>query len=140
MSRILYRSILWLHPPAFRREFAGEMLWIFDETRGVGAVWMLFADALVSLARQWVLRAGAWKLVAAGAGGFVQIMLGGLIFGLFRELHGTGHAVHEPRPDSVDMLRLIYLTAGVAAGVVTSVLALTLWLRSFTGRRIHHDA
>ena len=140
MTRLLYRCLLWLHPPAFRREFAGEMLWIFDETRGAAALWLLFADVLVSLARQWVLRAGAWKLVAAGAGALLQITLGGLIFGLFHELHGTGRMVHEPRPDSVDMLRLIYLTAGVAAGVVTSVLVLTLWLRRFTGRRIHHDA
>jgi hypothetical protein len=137
---MLYRVLLWLHPPAFRNEFAGEMLWIFDETAGRAAVCLLFSDALVSLARQWVLRAGAWKLLAAGAGGFVQIMLGGLIFGLFHELRGTGDFVRAPRTDSIDMLRLIYMTAGVAAGVITSVLALTLWLRNFTGRRIHHDA
>ena len=140
MIRMLYRVLLWLHPPAFRRQFADEMLWICEETRGAAAVWMLFADALVSLARQWVLRAGVWKLVAAGAGGLLQITLGGLIFGLFRELHGTRALAHEPLAGSVDMLRLFYLTAGVAAGVVTSVLALTLWHRSFTARRIHHDA
>jgi len=140
MIRVLYRVLLWLHPPAFRREFGGEMLWICDETSGSAAVWMLFADALVSLARQWVLRAGAWKLVVASAGGLLQITLGGLIFGLFHELHGTRPFVHEPLTNSVDMLRLIYLAAGVAAGVVTSVLALTLWLRNFTRRRIHHDA
>ena len=140
MTRALYRVLLWLHPPAFRRAFAGEMLWIFDEIRGAAALWMLFPDAAASLARQWVLRAGAWKLLAACVGGLLQITLGGLIFGLFHELHGTGQLVREPQPDSVDMLRLIYLAAGVAAGVVTSVLALTLWLRSFTARRIHHDA
>jgi hypothetical protein len=140
MIRWLYCTFLWLHPPAFRRQFAEEMLWIYDETRGTAAVWMLFADALVSLARQWLLRAGAWKLLAAGVGGVLQITLGGLIFGLFHELHGRSHLISEPRPESVDMLRLLYLSAGVAAGVVTSVLALTLWLRSFTARRIHHDA
>jgi hypothetical protein len=139
MTHALYRLLLWLHPPAFRREFSGEMLWIFEQSRGA-ELWTLFADALISLARQWVLRAGAWKLAAAGVGGLLQIMLGGLIFGLFHELHGARHLVSEPRPDSIDMLRLIYLAAGVAAGVVTSVLALTLWLRSFAGRRIHHDA
>jgi hypothetical protein len=138
--RWLYWGLLWLHPPAFRRAFAGEMLWIYDETSGAALVWLLFGDALVSLARQWVLRTGAWKVAAAGVGGLLQITLGGLIFGLFHELHGTSHLVREPRPDSIDMLRLIYLAAGVAAGVVASVLALTLWLRSFTGRRIHHDA
>ena len=69
---MLYRLLLWLHPPAFRREFAGEMLWIFDETRGAAVVAMLFSDAAISLARQWLLRSGAWKLVAAAAGGLAH--------------------------------------------------------------------
>jgi hypothetical protein len=53
-----------LHPRAFRQQFAGEMLWIFDEMRrnGVGP---LFADGVVSLARRWVIRRGAWKVGAA---------------------------------------------------------------------------
>ena len=29
--RTLYRYLVHLHPPAFRREFAAEMIWIFDE-------------------------------------------------------------------------------------------------------------
>lgn len=28
----LYRCLVRLHPAAFRREFANEMLWIFEET------------------------------------------------------------------------------------------------------------
>ena len=64
MSRALYRSVVGLHPRAFRQQFAGEMLWIFDEMRGNGVV-PLFADGVVSLARQWVIRKGAWKVGAA---------------------------------------------------------------------------
>jgi hypothetical protein len=60
MTRILYRLLLRLHPREFRAEFAGEMLWIFDEAgRSLGAL-PLFADAVESLVRQWVVRSGAW--------------------------------------------------------------------------------
>ena len=51
MTRALYRWLLWLHPPAFRREFAGEMLWIFEEASAEGVA-PLFADGLLSLLRQ----------------------------------------------------------------------------------------
>ena len=33
MTRVLYATLLRLHPPAFRRQFASELLWIFDEAR-----------------------------------------------------------------------------------------------------------
>jgi len=69
--RIAFRALLWLHPPAFRRQFADEMLWIFDETRGKQAAALLFSDGPISLARQWLLRSGAWKLAVAGAGGLM---------------------------------------------------------------------
>ena len=77
-----------LHPASFRREFAGEMLWIFDQSRadqsragesrtseGTGA---LFCDGLISLARQWVIRSGSWKVPVAILGGLLQVTLGGL--------------------------------------------------------------
>ena len=78
MNRILYQWLLWLHPPLFRREFAGEMLWIFDssvETEGVAS---LFFDGIASLARQWLLRSGSWKIAVALAGGLLQITAGSL--------------------------------------------------------------
>jgi hypothetical protein len=31
LLRFLYQCLLQLHPPAFRRRFAPEMLWIYDE-------------------------------------------------------------------------------------------------------------
>ena len=75
MIRLLYRWLLWLHPPAFRRQFAHEMLWIFDEESSHG-VTRLFADGLVSLARQWLVRSGVWKLVPAAAGGLLTLLAG----------------------------------------------------------------
>jgi hypothetical protein len=66
MMRSLYRCLLWLHPLQFREEFAGEMLWIFDEAAETVGVVPLFEDALWLLLRQWVIRSGVWKF-GAGA-------------------------------------------------------------------------
>jgi hypothetical protein len=84
MTRLLYQWLLWLHPPFFRREFAGEMLWIFDSSVAAEGAPALLFDGVASLARQWLLRSGSWKIAAALAGGLVQITLGGfgmMIFG-----------------------------------------------------------
>jgi hypothetical protein len=52
ISRLIYRSILRLHPRAFRERFSKEMLWIFDEEfRHKGAFQML-RDGAISLMRQ----------------------------------------------------------------------------------------
>ena len=60
--RVLYRLLLLLHPRDFNCEYGAELLWIFDEeaSRGVGEL-RLVLDAVVSLARQWVIRRAAWK-------------------------------------------------------------------------------
>jgi hypothetical protein len=73
MQRIVYSSLVWLHPPAFRREFGPEMLWIFDECAAAGATGPLYADALASLARQWLIGMGTWKVAAAAVGGMLYI-------------------------------------------------------------------
>jgi len=60
-SRSLYRILLRLHPECFRKQYEEQMLWIFDESvQSRGAVSLLL-DAVVSLARQWVLRSGYWQ-------------------------------------------------------------------------------
>jgi D-alanyl-D-alanine carboxypeptidase len=63
-SRSLYRCLLGLHPPSFQREFADEMLWIFDKLAAKQSPLPLFGDGLVSLARQWVLRGASRSLFA----------------------------------------------------------------------------
>jgi len=65
MIRSLYRCLLWLHPPAFRQQFAGEMLWIFDEAAATEGAAPLLFDGVISLVRQWAIGSGTWK-VAAG--------------------------------------------------------------------------
>jgi CubicO group peptidase (beta-lactamase class C family) len=67
MCRSLYRLLLNLHPPAFRQRFAEEMLWIFDEAAATQGVPRLFADAFVSLLRQWVVRPESWHAPLAAA-------------------------------------------------------------------------
>lgn len=84
MIRTLYQWLLWLHPPRFRREFAGEMLWIFESSVESEGPAGLFFDGLRSLARQWLLRSGSWKVGAALAGAALQVgagSLGLLVFG-----------------------------------------------------------
>jgi D-alanyl-D-alanine carboxypeptidase len=79
VSRFLYRCLVQLHPPAFRRQFAPEMLWIFDEVADHEARVELFADAFISLARQWVVRSVIQKLL------FSELRLGPL------PATGSGH-------------------------------------------------
>jgi hypothetical protein len=78
MMRTLYRFLVWLHPLEFRVEFGGEMLWIFDEAAVTVGVLPLLYDALVSLARQWLLRSDAWKF---GVGVIVNATLVTVLFG-----------------------------------------------------------
>ena len=82
MTRALYQWLLWMHPPRFRREFAGEMLWIFESSVETEGRANLFSDAAVSLARQWLLRSGVWKIGVALAGAFLQVGIGsvGMLF------------------------------------------------------------
>jgi D-alanyl-D-alanine carboxypeptidase len=62
MCRSLYRGLLYLHPTAFRQRIAEEMLWIFDEAAVTHGVPRLFADGIVSLLRQWVVRPESWHM------------------------------------------------------------------------------
>jgi len=80
MLRGLYHSLVMAHPPAFRRRFAAEMLLIFDDAQQWSGPRTLFLDAILSLARQWLLRSGSWKVAAAVAGAFIEVMAGGLIW------------------------------------------------------------
>ena len=95
MKRFLYRCLLGLHPAAFRRQFAGEMLWIFDAAAGSAETAAFFADGLISLARQWFLRSGAWTMAAGGLGAFV--LIGGMLgLGALPLRHVRGPDFAEP--------------------------------------------
>jgi hypothetical protein len=55
MLRWLYIQLIWLHPAPFRWRFGDDMLDDFDRAPH-RAKWRYFADAVASLARQWLLR------------------------------------------------------------------------------------
>jgi hypothetical protein len=65
MRRSLYHALIKLHPDRFGDRFGDEMLCVFDEA-GRDRAPRLFADAVLSLLRQWLLRSNLWKM-ASGA-------------------------------------------------------------------------
>jgi len=80
MTRALYRSLIGLHPAAFRVRFEEELLWIFDESRDESSAASLVYDAVISLLRQWLVRSGMWKWVLGAIAGAIPLLIG---FGSF---------------------------------------------------------
>ena len=60
MLRFFYAGLLRLHPQVFRQRYGKEMQWIFDQAAVQGRTFPLFADAVLSLWRQWTLRPEFW--------------------------------------------------------------------------------
>jgi hypothetical protein len=76
MTRAVYLCLVWLHPPSFRRRFAEEMTWIFDEASSdIGGATFL-ADGFSSLLRQWARNPWVWKILAIGLGNVPLLVLG----------------------------------------------------------------
>jgi len=145
--RTCYRCLLWLHPPVFRREYAGEMLWIFDQSQSQGALGLFF-DGLGSLARQWVLRSGWWRVVLTLSLAVLQVVLGGFAVLIFGHRHIVEPAQDPSVANIAEFARnsviahqpltvgiLMYLTVFVTGGLVIMVLGLTFWVKSFAARR-----
>lgn len=139
MTRRFYASLLRLHPPAFRRRFANEMLWVFDEALvSEGAVVLLF-DLLISIMRQWLLRSGVWKAALAIALAAVQVTVGG--FGWFffnpRIPADQGGAPITPTtavtPVMDDLMRVTLCSFGI---VFVAVFVSTLWVGRFNRKRL----
>jgi hypothetical protein len=61
MLRTLFQLLVGLHPRAFRRRFAPEMLSIFDHATEKRVALSFVADVFISLLRQWGLRPGSWS-------------------------------------------------------------------------------
>jgi hypothetical protein len=128
MTRTLYRCLLTLHPPAFRREFSSEMLCIFEEA---GPSPSLFADALLSLTRQWLLRTGWWKFAVIIAGTLFQMGIGGILWLSFGKFPGPTGLPVDQHPELAAMMRLGVV---VALGLLGSVLLLVFWWRALARR------
>ena len=61
MLRFLYCAVLRAHPPYFRQRFSDEMQAIFDQSDSELTRAQLLADAVFSLARQWMLHPQFWE-------------------------------------------------------------------------------
>ncbi|MBV9397495.1 MAG: hypothetical protein JO062_05930 [Bryobacterales bacterium] len=76
MTRTLYRALLLLHPPAFRRRFAGEMLCVFDDAYAQSAAGGFCISIALSLFRHWFRHPVLWRTTGAIAGGVVTLLPG----------------------------------------------------------------
>lgn len=124
MIVFLYRCMLWLHPPAFRRRFADEMLSIFDEASPRTS---LFSDALISLWRQWLVRSRLWIRVTATLGALLTIF-------------GATAIVPQARIESAlvaeSMDRFVVLAGSICVVAISLTLLLCVcWFRYSLRRR-----
>ena len=135
MMRGLYRCLIWIHPPVFRREFAAEMLWIYDETAETDGAVRLFLDGLVSVARQWLVRSGCWKIIAALVGGLLPIAFGSALMLSIGEYGGIAYSVRRlSAVENPELAALIHLVALTAMGLVAAVMFLVFWWRRLARR------
>jgi hypothetical protein len=133
MTCLLYVFFLGLHPPAFRREFGREMLWIFDEGRVSEGAFVLLLDLLISMARQWLLRSGAWKLALALIGATAQVLLGGGAWWLVNSSRNRGAPGPQLSPAMSDVLLVALCTVGM---LVVMVSVATCWVGQLNRRRV----
>jgi len=124
MTRWLYRILLWLHPPLFRRRYGPEMLWIFDETAAESNAAPLMAEAAISLFRQWVLRTRLWIGVAAIGGALLTMLAGNAsIHFLFHRLVRDRAATPEHLFLIATALSILVILMIVMAAVLPLLLA-----------------
>lgn len=129
MIRPLYRVILWMHPPAFRRRFAEQMLSIFDEETIESSSFYLVLDGLRSLVLQWLWRTDTWKVFIAICGACFQV----LWFVYPRKGHQSW--IEDQHTVTPYTQELIFVTLTVVGSLFLATLLLVLWMVSFQRRR-----
>ena len=133
MTRWVYRFLLWIHPPAFRQQFAGQMLSVFDEAAECeGRAWLIL-DNLISLGRQWMMRSNWWKIALACVFGLLQILAGGLGWPLhIGTVSGPQMSIGGNKEAATDLIRIMILAV---AGIMLMVITLVIWAGNFNRRR-----
>jgi hypothetical protein len=135
----LYRAALYLYPPAFRREFGGEMVRDFEEARlercAAGAVthsWSfhvhITTDFVKTVVWQW-LRTGLPVIALVSAG--IPLLVAGLLADFSRS-----QALKLPAgtPDA-DVIALALLVMVVLFIVASTILLTLFFSRSLLHRR-----
>jgi hypothetical protein len=125
-----YRASLQLYPPAFRREFAGEMLHDFrDASRDVrglagwrarASFWLFIAtDLLITIPLEWC-RTGLPLLVLAA------LAPGAMFLGLLARVNQQAWLVVPERAADRDVLALLLLVT-VLLFLILATIMFTLW-------------
>ena len=127
MTRALYASLLWLHPPKFRHRFGDEFLCVFDQA-GARAAWALVADGFVSLLRQWVLRSPFPIILSSLLGAAVQMALVSFVWlgapgRMVATILGPWGAAQTPQ----DSVMLLLLIAGLITVLMLAATAMAAW-------------
>jgi hypothetical protein len=87
MTSVLYRCVIWLHPPSFRRRFGDEMLWIFEEAAKEMGPAAFLVDGLASLVRQWAMNPTVWKVPVIAFGAVLPFCCIGILPRTYRDLN-----------------------------------------------------
>lgn len=134
----LYRAALYLYPPAFRREFAAEMMLDFDEARQdargfgeAGRLWAfrveIYGDLARSVVLQWVhTRLPVIAVIAIAA---PLVVLSGLV----QFLPATSVTPSFEGADG-DLIGLELLVAGVLFIIATTIVFVSWHMRRFMRR------
>jgi len=130
VTRALYASLLRVHPPAFRRHFAAEMLWIFDEARVSESAFVLLFDVVVSLVRQWFLRAGLWKVATAMLGAAMQVAPA-----LWMGSQPRSWPIRSATGAPIQMEGFVAITMCMIAFVLFMVVASVFWATKLSRRK-----
>jgi hypothetical protein len=136
MTRTFYQFLLLIHPSAFRHRFRDEMLSIFDEGGARHSRFVLLLDALVSFARQWLLRTDSWKILIAVSGAFIQL------WGFSLPLTGRHSWLKNQQAVTPYMQEFILITLALICCLFIMTMSLALWTIRFQrrrseGRRLH---
>jgi hypothetical protein len=133
MTRALYAFLLRLHPPAFRRQFGTEMLWVFDQARVTEGALVLLVDLFISAGRQWLMRSGLWKAMLALAGAAIQV----IAFGLGGIASLRHSAIHHSNAEMTSLMTDLMLLTLWSFGIVfVGVFVSACWVTRFNRRRL----
>jgi hypothetical protein len=105
-------------------------------------------DGLGSLARQWLLRSGWWKIALALALALLEVTFGGFGMLLFGRRHLVDPSFAAPVSDVAEFSHhgsiahqpltigiVMYLAVFVTGGLTIMVIGLTFWMKTFAARR-----
>jgi len=138
LETVLYETALYLYPPAFRREFSGEMLRDFNDARQEPHVladrrqlWAfrgrMAADLAKSIPLQWG-RSG-WPAIVALS------LVGPLLSGLAaRTLVRPAHFTIPSGTDQDDLLAMLVVVL-LMLFIVVATIIFTFWFTHFRLRR-----